>query len=206
MMAALRQAWDRVSIYLPLMLMGLLALGSWWLVRSTPNMQPSAPEAAPRHEPDYTMTRFAIRSFDAQGRRRHEITGARAVHYPDTDTLEISDVRVQSYSAGGEVTTATAERGLTNSDGSEVQLFGNARVLREPAANDASHGSLPSEMRSDFLHVFTQTEQIRTHRPTVFSRGANRVSADTMEYDNLTQVLTLRGHVRAEVLPAKRGH
>ena len=27
---------DRLSLYLPIVLMGLLALGSWWLVRSAP--------------------------------------------------------------------------------------------------------------------------------------------------------------------------
>lgn len=201
MILPLRQAWDRVSIYLPLMLMGLLALGSWWLVRSTPTLQANAPEAAPRHEPDYYMNRFAIRSFDPKGQHKHEITGAKAVHFPDTDTLEISQVRVQSFSANGEVTTATAERGLANADGSEVQLFGNAHVVREPGSGTPAQA--PSEMRSDFLHLFTQTERVRTHRPIVLLRGNNRLQADAMDYDNLSQLLTLRGHVRAEVLPSK---
>lgn len=203
MILSLRQAWDRVSIYLPLMLMGLLALGSWWLVRSTPSLPVNAPEAAPRHEPDYYMNRFAIRSFDPKGQRKHEITGAKAVHYPDTDTLEISQVRVQSFSANGEVTTATAERGLSNADGSEVQLFGNAHVVREPGSGATTPARAPSEMRSDFLHLFTQTERVRTHRPIVLTRGNSRLQADAMDYDNLSQVLTLRGHVRAEVLPSK---
>lgn len=203
MILSARQAWDRVSIYLPLMLMGLLALGSWWLVRSTPTLAPDATEAAPRHEPDYYMNRFAIRSFDAKGRRRHEISGARAVHYPDTDTLEISLVRVQSFAANGDVTTATAERGLANADGSEVQLFGGARVVRESASDPNSPRAALSEMYSDFLHVFTQTERIRTHHPIVFLRGGNRLQADAMEYDNLSQMLTLRGHVRAEILPSR---
>ena len=34
------QFWDQVSIYLPVLLMGLLALASYWLLRATP-----APEA-----------------------------------------------------------------------------------------------------------------------------------------------------------------
>ena len=32
----IRQAWDRFSLYLPVLLMGLLALGTWWLVRNAP--------------------------------------------------------------------------------------------------------------------------------------------------------------------------
>ncbi len=199
MIRSLREAWDHVSIYLPLMLMGMLAMGSWWLVRSTPSAPLNMPQAQARHEADYYMNRFAIRAFDAKGRRKHEIVGARAVHYPDTDTLEISEVQVQSFSDNGEVTTATAERGLSNADGSEVQLFGNARVVRE-RPGPGTPDSPVSEIRSAFLHVFTQTETVRTHHPVTLLRGRDRFQADAMEYDNLSQVLTLRGHVHAEVL------
>ena len=46
---------DALSSYLPMLLMGLLALGSWWLVKNTP--MPEGPRvAAPlRHDADYTM-------------------------------------------------------------------------------------------------------------------------------------------------------
>ena len=32
----LSRVWEIVSIYLPIVLMGLLALGTWWLVRNAP--------------------------------------------------------------------------------------------------------------------------------------------------------------------------
>ena len=41
MMALLKDAWDRFLLYLPVSFMGLLALGTYWLVRNTP--APSAP-------------------------------------------------------------------------------------------------------------------------------------------------------------------
>ena len=47
-----------VSSYLPILLMALLALATWWLVQNTPQRPPAAPEAAPRHEPDYEMEHF----------------------------------------------------------------------------------------------------------------------------------------------------
>ena len=37
-MNRLRQLLDRLSIYLPLIVMALLASGSWWLVRSVPTL------------------------------------------------------------------------------------------------------------------------------------------------------------------------
>ena len=35
----LQRGWDRLSIYLPVVLMGLLAMGSYWLLRATPEME-----------------------------------------------------------------------------------------------------------------------------------------------------------------------
>ena len=51
MMRWAQQGWERLSLYLPVLLMGLLALGTWWLVRNAPQPQELRPAAAPRHPP-----------------------------------------------------------------------------------------------------------------------------------------------------------
>ncbi len=197
----LRRVWDQVSIYLPLILMGTLAMGTWWLVRSTPGLVPSAPQAPVRHEPDYFMRNFSIKTFDARGRLKSEVLGAQARHFPDTDTVEIDEVKLRSLSETGAVTTASADRALTNSDGSEVQLFGNARVVRE-AYTDASGRKVPAgEFRSEFLHAFTNSERLKTHKPVVLLRGTDQFSADGMDFDNVGRVLRLHGRVRSELQP-----
>ena len=61
MMSSLRRAWERLSLYLPVLLMGLLALGTWWLVRNAPQPQPAVVERPVSHEPDYFMRDFAAR-------------------------------------------------------------------------------------------------------------------------------------------------
>ncbi len=55
--------WDRTAIYMPLLMMGALALGTYWLVRNTPIF--SAPEAvkAVSHEVDYFTQNFTNRLF-----------------------------------------------------------------------------------------------------------------------------------------------
>ena len=53
-------ARDFVGAYLPLLLMGLLALGTWWLVKNTPRLEAPQKAAAVRREPDYTMRDFAV--------------------------------------------------------------------------------------------------------------------------------------------------
>ena len=46
-----RHGWDQLSIYLPVALMGLLALGTWWLVRNAPMPQMPAVERQQGHSP-----------------------------------------------------------------------------------------------------------------------------------------------------------
>ena len=200
---ALRWGWDRVSIYLPLILMGVLALGTYWLVRSTPVFSPPEAPRAPTHDPDYFMKQFTVKTFDSAGRLKSEVSGAQARHFPDTDTLEIDNARIRSFDTQGRLTTATANRALTNADGSEVQLIGNALVVREAVTGQKAVPRL--EFKGEFLHAFMKTEQIRSDKPVVLSRGSDRFVADSMEYDNIKQVIDLRGRVKGTLTPANPG-
>jgi lipopolysaccharide export system protein LptC len=196
---SLRRVWDQVSIYLPMILMGLMALGSWWLVRSTPSLVSATPEPAARHEPDYFMRNFSIKTFDATGRLKSEISGVQAHHFPDTDTVEIEQIRLQSYAEEGIIGKASADQALTNGDGSEVQLSGHARLLRAPGTDAAGREQGTGEFRSEFLHVYLNTERLKTHMPVQVLRGRDQFVADAMDYDNFEKVLSLRGHVRSEL-------
>ena len=202
MMARLRVLGDRLLLYFPLISMGLLALGTYWLVRSTPPASGPAVVKPVRHEPDYFMQDFLVRTFDAQGRVRTEVQGSKARHYPDTLWLEIDAIRVRSFDEQGRVTTATAERGLTNEDSSQVQLMGNAVVVREADASQGANASPRMEYRGEFLHAFMNTEQVRSHKPVELVRGKNRFSAERMDYDNVEQTLQLSGRVRGTLMPA----
>src|SRR5690606_31175510 len=125
------RAWDRISIYLPVILMGLLALGTYWLARNTPSFAPAAGQRPPTHEPDYFLRGFSVKSFDASGRMKSEIRGTEARHYPGPDTMEVDNPRIRSVNARGALILATAQRAISNGDGSEIQLIGNAVVTRE---------------------------------------------------------------------------
>jgi lipopolysaccharide export system protein LptC len=187
------------SAYLPMLLMVLLALGTWWLVKNTPVPETARAAAAPRHEPDYTMTNFLVQRFAADGTLRAQVEGDRMRHYPDTDTLEIDNPRVRALAPDGRVTVATAQRALSNGDGSEMQLLGGAHVVREAVAKDEA-----VDFRSEFLHFFLNTERVRSHLPVTVQRGGTTVRAEAMEYDNLARVVELKGRMRAVFAPPAR--
>ena len=202
MIMLFRTAWERLSLYLPVVLMGVLALGTYWLVRSTPLLMQAEQEAPARHEPDYLMRKFSVKTFDGSGRLKSEVLGSNARHYPDTDTMEIDLVHIRSFNEEGRLTTATAGRALTNGDASEVQLIGNARVVREPVVDKAGQPQPRMEYRSEFLHAFMNTERVISHKPVELIRGNDHFTADTMDFDNLDGVMQLRGRVKGTLVPA----
>ena len=201
----LRRLWDRLAVYLPLLLMGVMAMTTYWLVRNTPAMGEAELEAAPRHVPDYFMRDFSVKIFGEDGRLKSEMVGIEGRHYPDTDTLEIDQPRIRLLSVQGGVTTAVAARGLINADGSEAQLFDKAVVVREASLDAQGRVTPRSEMHSDFLHLFANTEQVRSHLPVLLVRGAGDrfTSQEGMDYNNLDRVMQLTGRVRGTLLPPK---
>lgn len=199
MIGLLRDGWDRLSLYLPILIMGVLALATYWLVRSTPEFAPPEAPRPPTHEPDYFMKKFSVRAFDASGRLKNEVSGDLAKHYPDTDLLEIDGVRIRAFNEQGALTTATARQAISNSDGSEVKLIGNARVVREAGSGKADAPRL--EFRGEFLHAFTKTEQVKSDKPVTLIRGKDVFVADSMAFDNIKQVIELRGRVKGTLTP-----
>jgi lipopolysaccharide export system protein LptC len=197
-----RWRWrELVSAYLPVLLMAALALGTWWLVKNTPVRGPEGPAVAPRHDPDYTMQRFSLQRFAPDGSLRLNIEGNVMRHYPDTDTVEIDGVRLHGYAADGRVTEASARRAVSNSDGSEVQLLGNARVI-----SSGRDGGDPIQFDGEFLHAFMNTERLRSHLPATVTRGGSQIRAEGFDYDNITRVVHYKGRVRANFIVAKGGH
>jgi len=195
-------AWDRLSIYLPVALMALLALGTYWLVESSPKVGTPTVEGEVRHEPDYFMRNFSVRTFVEAGRLKSEVFGTAARHFPDSDAIEIDKVRIRAFDDNNKLTTATALRALTNSDASEVELFGNALIVREAVVDEGVETSPRMEFRGEYLHAFMDDERVESDKPVEIVRGKDVFSGDAMEYDNLQQVMIMRGRVKGLLVPS----
>lgn len=197
-----RAGWERMSVYLPVILMGLIALGTYWLARNTPTLGPEQLKAAATHDPDQFMRRFSVKSFDANGRLKTELHGEEGRHYPDTDTLEVDQPRLRSIGERGAVTVATAKSAVSNGDGSEIQLVGDAVVTRAAFTDTTGRANSRLEIRGDYLHVYVNTERVTSNKPVVITRGTNQLAGDGLVFDNVTQQLDMQGRVRAQI-PAR---
>ncbi|MDR2128201.1 MAG: LPS export ABC transporter periplasmic protein LptC [Burkholderiaceae bacterium] len=192
---------EQALAWLPVLLVGLLALGSWWLVRNAPQLPAPNEARALAHEPDYFMRQFSVHSFDAQGHMRSELTGPEALHYPDTETLEVRQPRMRTFDAQGRLTVGSADRGISNADGSQVQLFGNAQVLRHEMRMPDGRALPATEFRGEHLHAFVDEERVTSSQPVNLRRGSDHFTGDRFEYDNKTGVAVLQGQVRGTIMP-----
>lgn len=202
-MRLLVAVWDRMSIYLPIAVMGLMALGTYWLVQNSP--KPIAPvvEKPVRHDPDYFMKNFTVTTFVESGRLKSEVFGITARHFPDSDTVEIDKVRIRSFDEQGRLTTATANRALTNSDATVVELFGNALLVREAQQDNAGKMVPRIEFRGEYLHANSDTDHVRSNKPVELRRGNDVFVGDTMDFDNTNQIMVLQGRVKGVITPDK---
>jgi lipopolysaccharide export system protein LptC len=187
-----------LSNYLPLLLMAVLASGTWWLVKNTPLIDAPGEVAAPRHLPDYRMANFEIQRIGADGRLHVQIAGAELRHYPDTDTVEIDKVRVRAIGPDGSLAVADAKRALSNGDGSDMQLLGNVHLRRlAPGAGENAPAQL--EVRGEFLQALSNSEILRSHLPVTIRQGSSTLNAQNFEYRHLTGQISFTGKAQGQI-------
>lgn len=190
--------WDRLSLYLPVLLMLLLALASYWLLRVTPQPEPPAPEREVTHQPDYFMHRFSVKVFEPGGALKTELYGSEARHHPDTGTIVVDAARIRSFGPLRQLSTATAKQITSNDAGTDYLLDGEAAIVRQ-ASVGAKGELLPRiEFHGERLRVMTDPEHVSSDLPVVLVRGSDQITADKLDYRGDQRIVQLTGQVKAQ--------
>ncbi len=190
-----RRLREALLSYLPLLLMALLALATWWLVKNSPR---PPPEAAPRvasAEPGVVMTRFTLERFDAQGRLKLRIAGDEIKHYPEGDRIDIAQARIAAYAPDGRITQAAAARVRGVGDGSELFLEGGAEVVSADASG------VPLVIRGESLQAFVLLDRVVAPQPVLVQHAGAELRAQGLVYDHTRSKLDLNGPVKAVLQP-----
>jgi lipopolysaccharide export system protein LptC len=193
--------WDQVSIYLPVLLMMLLALASYWLLRATPQPEPPAPKREVSHEPDYFMHRFSVKVFEPGGALKTELYGTQARHHPDVGSMVVESARIRSFGPQRQLSTATARQITSNDEGTVFVLEGEASVVRQASRGPTGEPLPRIEFHGEYLRVSTEPEHIMSDRPIVLVRGQDQITANALEYLGDARVAVLTGQVRARFAP-----
>ena len=198
LLTPLRRTLDRLTVYLPLFLFAILALGSWWLVRSVPELMPPGLDPQLRQDPDFRLDQFTVKSFDASGRLTREISGQSATHFPATQSLHIEGVRILTENEVGTRLTAQAKKGISREVEQQVTLSGEAMAVRQ-----ADKRSPRVELRGETLTAWLQEDRLVSDQPVRIMRETDVFSAQTMNFDVRSGQYELQGQARA-VLPPRQ--
>lgn len=190
---------DGISRYLPVLLMALLAAFTWWLVKNSPSLDKAGGPAAAPQTPDYTMRGFVLTSYGPDGALRSKLEGDVMQHFASTDTVEVQRPRMRTFDPAGHSMRASAERARSNGDGSQVQLLGDALVIREPGPGETPADRV--EIRGDFLEIFSKEERVRSHLPVSVVSGRGELYGGTLDYRHADGLTQLGGGVTGQFRP-----
>lgn len=192
--------WDKTSIYLPVLLMGLLALVSYWVVSLSPSAELPAPERVVSQAPDSIMRDFAVRQFSPNGTLQSELFGREMRRYPYNDTSVIDEAHGVQIADTGRRTTFQAQRLTTNADQSIYWFEGNVIIIREAHHTPASQDPRV-EYRGEALTLYVDEDRLASDQPVIITRGNDRISGNRLRYDDNSTVLDVQGRVRALLQP-----
>lgn len=177
--------------------MGLLAMGSYWVVKQAPEPESPRPPRPVSQDPDYFMRSFSVRTYAADGSLKSEIRGSELRHYPATNTVEVDNAQVRAVDETGRVTTARARRLLTNDEQSLYTLSGDVWVIQEAHTLPSGQRAPRLEFRGQTITVLVEEDRLTSDQPVVMMRDRDQIEADRLDYDNRVRRADLTGRVRA---------
>jgi lipopolysaccharide export system protein LptC len=184
--------WGLVTAALPVVLVGLLAFVSWWMVSNAPRLDAVAPAAVASSAPDFRMQQFSMRQFTPQGQVRATVEGRQLLHYPGARLSEIEQAVLQGVDPGGIAYEARADLARVDDANTRVDLLGDATVVRQDPQG-------PARFRGDAVTVFTQEQRVESDRPMELQQGTSLVRANGFRYDHRSGLTELRGGVRGSM-------
>jgi len=184
---------DVLGNALPLLLMGALALATWWLVRHAPPSLETRSIRAPREEPDYVMQTVMLQRYTADGRLRLQIEGRELRHLPLTDRIEIDEATVRAFTPDGRETVGKARRLVADAKGTDVLLSGGARIAGVTARG------VPAEIEGEALRLYPKEERVRSETLVRLRIGGDTFEAGGVDYTQRSGQVELSGPMRAEL-------
>ena len=177
---------------------GLACASVLWLLEVMKHGINDSRSDSARDAPDYTVENFNFVRASKIGQARYSVTGAKLSHFPNDDTYQIDLPVMHSLSVEKPVITTHAKRALSNSDGSEVQLFDDVQVDR-PDSKFAPH----FHMTTEYLRVLPDEDIMRTDRAVDIVQGNTEITGEVMYANDATLQYTLDRNVHTIVRPNK---
>ncbi|KFX27507.1 LPS export ABC transporter periplasmic protein LptC [Ralstonia solanacearum] len=182
---------------LPILLMALVCGVTFLLVQvNTPQTEETASQAK-RHVADYTMDGISATALDERGVTKYRFTGVHMNHYEDDLTYDVTFPALRIYAPDHPQVTARADLGKMNGEGTIIDLYDNAKVIR--AQGPDLHQDPLMTADSTYFQVLLNDDVVRTDKPVELHRGPSVMNANGLVFNNVTRQVQLLGNVRGRI-------
>lgn len=181
----------RSNLFFPLVLAILMAVITFWINLTVEQQGPKI-DGSNRHDPDYTMNNFVTTQTDVMGKLRYVLAATEMLHYPDDDSTVLQRPRYTQYTINKPYTQIEALRGYVSSNGEEIELVDNVKVVRQ-----AFEGKGEMQVLTEKLVILPNQELATTNSAVLITQAPKIViRAKGMVYDKKNQTVKLFNRVK----------
>jgi lipopolysaccharide export system protein LptC len=192
---------------MPLILMGILTLITFWLVKKSSAPEGAVLERVRLHEPDYIITDGTLSALSEAGNTKYRVLGKKVTHYDDDASIDIVTPRMRLFQPNKAPVTVKADMGHLDGDLTILDLIDNAQIFRPAQAASATEpATLRMLAQSTYFKVFINDDIIQTDRPIRLEQGMSVMnSSQGGTFNNVDQSMVLSGQVRGRIERPPKG-
>jgi lipopolysaccharide export system protein LptC len=181
---------QRLTAWFPVLLLAAVAAVTLWLDRQ---VQPPETVASGkgRHDPDYIADKLTVTRIGPDGVVRYRLDAVRMLHYPDDDSTFLVTPKVVNFRGAGVTMTASSKTATLSSNGENVYLIDDVRLIRSAYEN---HSELT--VLTTWMHVIPDDGVGKTDKPVHIQDANTLITSDGLEFNNNTHILKLLSNVR----------
>jgi len=189
---------------IPLLIMGLLTLVSFWLLKTNTTDEAPSPPRKKTHTPDYIFSNAKLTVLNPDGTTKYRLLGKEFKHYEDDASIDILQPRLRLFNPKTPPMTVLANTAHVTGDLDIVELFKNADISRPAQLNASGNIINPLlHLQSNYLKFFINDDKMKTHLPIKIQRGDSIMTATQgATYDNVNQAVSMFGNVQGTIVPS----
>ena len=186
---------SRLNILLPLVLLSVLALLSFWI--NTSVQEPIKKlDGSSRHDPDYIVQNFVTRKTDINGQLRYLLSCVNLAHFPDDQSTLLIRPKFTQFAndiKGSKFyTQIEGLNGHVTENGKKIEFKDHVKVYR-PAYN----GKGDMTMTTEQLTLLPDDDIAKTDLPVVIMQSPKtKLTAVGMVFNKKDKTIQLLKHVK----------
>ncbi len=156
----------------------------------------SISDPAQRHDPDYFIGDFTATMYDAEGLANYKIKAKYLQHFPDDDTIEITDLKINYHDNNNQTWLTTANKGVGYKNIEVLHLSGAVQI-----ENLSENPDKKLVLTTDKLRIDFRTRQASTDTGVKILGKNSTINAIGMNIDLNNGKLNLKSQARGHYVP-----